>query len=246
MKIGSEIVGYLKGTEFSNSLEVNLEKTKYLPVSRENAITEMIKDSDVIHLGCSDHIPIIAEKIKNNKWLHKLITDNSRSCIGIDIDKESIEYISKDLGYSNVRHGDIMTDSFHEITEKKWDFIVLGEIVEHLDNPVDFLKMIKSKYGTNIKKFIITVPSIYNENQIRNMFHYREVINSDHRFWFTPYTITKLLFSAGLNPDKITFANLQSLNFAMLAIRKIKRMLGLPEKYPFYYFNTIIITGTIN
>lgn len=246
MKIGSEILGYLKGTEFSNSLEINLEKTKYIAVSREDAITEMIRNSDVIHLGCSDHKPIIAEKIKNNKWLHKLITDNAKSCVGIDIDRDSIEFITRELGYSNVRHGDIMKDSFPEISEKKWDYIVLGEIVEHLDNPVDFLRKIKEKYGNNVNKFIITVPSIYNESQIRHMFQYKEVINSDHRFWFTPYTITKLLFSAGLIPDKISYANVQSLNFTQLAIRKMKRILRLAEKYPFYYFNTMIITGTLN
>ena len=41
------------------------------------------------------------------------------------------------------------------------------------------------------------------------MMNYLEIINSDHRFWFTPYTITKVLVSAGYNPEKITYSNLQ-------------------------------------
>jgi len=39
---------------------------------------------------------------------------------------------------------------------------------------------------------------------------------------------------------------LQSLNIKELIIRKIKRIAGIKVGYPFYYFNTIIITGNIN
>jgi hypothetical protein len=78
------------------------------------------------------------------------------------------------------------------------------------------------------------------------MMNYLEIINSDHRFWFTPYTIAKVLVSAGYNPEKITYANLQSLSIGELILRKIKRIAGFKVEYPFYYFNTIIITGNIN
>ena len=40
------------------------ENPKYWIISREAAITEIIKNKDVIHIGCSDHIQIINEKIK--------------------------------------------------------------------------------------------------------------------------------------------------------------------------------------
>lgn len=246
MKIEPGVLKYLKGDSFQRSLNVDIGKTKHCIISRESAITEIIKNKDVIHIGCSDHIQIIDEKIKNNKWLHKLISDNAKSCIGIDIDKESIEFIKNKLGYTNVFHGDILNDDFDNITSKNWDYVVLGEIVEHLDNPVNFLKVLKMKYGKNISKFIITVPNIYNKRQFINMMNYREVINSDHRFWFTPYTITKILVSAGYNPELISYANLQSLNTSELIVRKIKRLAGMEVKYPYYYFNTIIISGNIS
>jgi hypothetical protein len=246
MKIEPGVLKYLKGDSFQRNLNVDIGKTKHRIISRESAITEIIRNKDVIHIGCSDHIQHIEEKIKNNKWLHKLISDNARSCIGIDIDKESIEFIKNKLGYTNVFHWDILNDVFDNITSKNWDYVVFGEIIEHLDNPVNFLKELKMKYGENISKFIITVPNIYNKRQFINMMNYREVINSDHRFWFTPYTITKILVSAGYNPELISYANLQSLNTSELIIRKIKRLAGMEVKYPFYYFNTIIITGNIS
>lgn len=246
MNIEPVVLKYLKGDSFHKSLIVDIGKTKHCIISRESAITEIIKNKDVIHIGCSDHIQHIDEKIKNNMWLHKLISDNARSCIGIDIDKESIEFIKNKIGYTNVFHWDILGDVFDNITAKNWDYVVLGEIIEHLDNPVNFLKVFKMKYGKNIDKFIITVPNIYNKRQFGNMMNYMEVINSDHRFWFTPYTISKILVSAGYIPEKISYANLQSLNKWELSVRKIKRAAGMEVKYPFYYFNTIIISGSIS
>lgn len=246
MKIEPEVLKYLKGEVFKTSLFVDIGKAKHKIISREAAITEMIKNQNVIHIGCSDHIPVINQKISNNTWLHKLITDNAKNCIGIDIDKESIDFIKKETGYQNVYYGDILTDNFESLNESNWDYVVLGEIVEHLDNPVNFLKVFKEKYGVKVSKFIVTVPSIYNLHQFKNMMNYLEVINSDHRFWFTPYTITKVLVSAGYNPEKILYANLQSLNIKELIIRKIKQVTGMKTEYPFYYFNTLIISGNIN
>ena len=237
MKIEPEVLKYLKGEAFKTSLFVDIGKSKHRIISRESAITEMIRDKNVIH---------IKQKISNNSWLHKLITDNAKNCIGIDIDRESIEFIRKETEYQNVFHGDILTDSFEGIDKKNWDYVVFGEIVEHLDNPVNFLKVFKARYGEKVTRFIITVPSIYNIHQFKNMKNYLEIINSDHRFWFTPYTIAKVLVSAGYNPEKITYANLQSLNIKELIIRKIKRIAGIKVGYPFYYFNTLIITGNIN
>jgi hypothetical protein len=246
MKLEPQILKYLKGDAFQTSLFVDIGKTKHRIISRESAITEMIRNQNVIHIGCSDHIPVIKQKISNNTWLHKLITDNSKNCIGIDIDSDSIDFIKKETGFQNVFHGDILNDNFEIINEKYWDYVVFGEIVEHLDNPVNFLKVFKERYGEKVSKFIITVPSLYNLHQFKNMMNYLEIINSDHRFWFTPYTIAKVLVSAGYNPEKITYANLQSLSIKELIIRKIKRIARLRVEYPFYYFNTIIITGSIN
>jgi hypothetical protein len=245
MKIEPEVLKFLKGDSFQTSLTVNIGKSKHSIISREAAITGMIIGKSVIHIGCSDHQQIINEKIKNNAWLHKLITDNAEKCIGIDIDRESIEFIKNELDYKNVYYGDITSDVIDIIKVNNWDYVVFGEIIEHLDNPVDFLKVFKENYGENVNRFIITVPNIYNRHQFRHMLNYKEIINSDHRFWFTPYTISKVLVSSGYKPDKITYSNLQSLTIPELIIRKLKLIAGIEVKYPFYFFNTIIISGNI-
>lgn len=245
MKIEPEIYSYLSGESFKTNLTFNLVKSRQKPVKREAAIIEMIRGKNVIHAGCSDHIGIIDDKIKHDVWLHKLITESSATCIGIDIDIESIAYVRDKLHYDNVFAGNILTDDFAVIRERNWDYIVFGELVEHLDNPVDFLKTIREKYGKYIDKFIVSVPNIYCESQFRNMLKFREIINSDHRFWFTPYTILKVLAASGYKSEDIIFANRQPLTFAELAKRKIFQILGKDLYYPYYYFKTLVISGTL-
>jgi len=245
MKIEEGIIKYLKGEILDTGLKVPIRKDKYAIISRESQITNIIKNKSVIHLGCSDHIQIIKSKIKDNKWLHKLLTDNAADCIGIDIDRESVGYLRNELGYKNVYHGNILSDIIKPVTERKWDYVVFGEIVEHLDNPVDFLKVFKEKYGEYVTNFIITVPNIYNIHHYKNMLKYVENINTDHRFSFTPYTINKVIVAAGYNPEEVYYANLIKLSFIELVVRKLKYILHLPVKYPYFYFNSIIVTGSV-
>ena len=241
-----EIIKYLKGEAFTNTLNVELDHAKFEGLKRERIIVDLIKNSKVIHVGCTDHIQLINEKIEQNLWLHKLITDNAQKCIGIDIDREGIEYLKNNLGYTNVICGNVLSDELPELKKENWDFVVFGEIIEHLDDPVNFLKTFRQKFSDTTSNFILTVPNILTKNSFRNMLSFREVINSDHRYWFTPYTISKVLYRAGYVPEKIFFSNLTSLNFHQLIIRKIKQILGLKVEYQFYSFNTMIVSGRVS
>jgi 2-polyprenyl-3-methyl-5-hydroxy-6-metoxy-1,4-benzoquinol methylase len=164
MKIDENILNHLSGKLFRTDLTFDLSREKFAPVSREKAIAELIKNKKVIHIGCTDHIQIIKEKIKHDLWLHKLITQNASECIGIDIDKQSIDFVKSELGYNNVINGDILKDDFPVIREAEWDCAVFGEVLEHLNDPVNFLEVFRKKFGKNVKEFIVSVPTVYNKN----------------------------------------------------------------------------------
>lgn len=246
MKIDDQVLSYLKGEVFSTGLVAEYHKTRYKPLTRETVIINDAGGKKVIHIGCSDHIPVIMEKISNNTWLHKLLTEKSSKCIGIDIDCESVKFLKTELGYKNVFCADVLNDDITVIKEESWDYVVFGEIIEHLDNPVSFLKEFRKRYGGNVARFIVSVPNILNINRFRNMLNYREVVNSDHRFWFTSYTVSRILVAAGYRPEQIIYAGLCKLNTSELIVRKIKQIAGINPLYPFYYFNSIIVKGRLN
>ena len=246
MIINGRLLKYLKGEDFSTGLVAEYAKTRYEPLTREALIVKTVEGKKVIHAGCSDHIPVIRGKIKTDTWLHKLLTEKTLKCIGIDIDFKSIEFLKTELGYTNVYCADIVKDDISIIKEDTWDYIVFGEMIEHLDNPVSFLNEFRNRYGTNVTRFIVTVPNIMNINRYRNMLKYREVINSDHRFWFTSYTICRILAAAGYEPEQIFFAGLCKLSSFKLIFKNIKQFTGIKQGYPYYYFNNIIVQGRIS
>ena len=191
---------YLSGRKFDNSLAIKWKFDNML-ISRIDYLSEICKGKNIIHLGCLDHnLDTITRKIASNTWLHKRLTDVSARCLGIDIDPLLIDKI-KDMGINNVICSDLSADHLiTEITSCQWDYLVCGELIEHIDNPVSFLSTIKDKYASYIKNIIVTVPNSLNFSYIKKSFKTLEAINTDHRYSFTPYNISKILVISGYRP----------------------------------------------
>lgn len=119
--------------------------------SRESRIAYWCKDKSVIHVGCCDHIGVIDEKIAAGKWLHGILDSECAFVQGIDSNEEATNYCnSMNLSKLPIVFGDITSCRIANI--KEFDYILLGEMIEHVDNPVDFLRnlhtnMSKQKFG---------------------------------------------------------------------------------------------------
>lgn len=207
MILKQEYYPYISGDKFDKGYRFKIgggskiqenDKIKYL--------VKILKGKSVIHLGCTDHVDCIEQKIKENIWLHRIITNVSSECIGIDINQEAIDFIHKRYGdkkfAKNIYMGDITTDFLREHNLKA-EYLLMGEILEHIDDPVSFLRKIIEKNRGCIEKIIITVPNMYNiHTRIFSWFNI-EQINTDHRYWFSPITLWKIATRAGLKVEEI-------------------------------------------
>ncbi len=243
MKFDKKINEYLSNKNFTNGLKVSVSEKENSILSRIEILDELLKNKNVIHVGCCDHIPLIETKIKNNLWLHKRITNVANRCLGIDIDKEGIEYLRNKLGYTALVCADINKENISEITRNKWDYIILGEILEHIDNPVEFLSNIKLKYSNNVEKIIVSVPNAFRYQNFKNSKKHIEFINSDHRYWFTPYTLAKVFARAGFIVDEffLCMEKPVSLNFRKKIKKNNKRLLNYP-----LFRDTILMTAKVS
>ncbi len=240
IQLDEKVLPYITGEKFSNALTVGIKK-QFPDNKRVELIRTLCVNKKIIHIGCVDHIPLIEEKIKKNNWLHKLISEASSETIGLDINKEGVEYLQTKLNIKNVLHADIIKDEIPELKNKTWDYMILGEIVEHVDNPVYFLNTIREKYKDVVEKIIITVPNILVKNRTDLMYkESMELINTDHRYWFTPFTLTKVMYQAGFRDIYLDFAERVALTQTELIKRKIKSLINQKPNYPFYYFNSIL------
>jgi len=248
MKFSDEIIEFLNDFKFSNGLSVPISKINDELISRKELILRIIKNKRVIHLGCCDHIPLIKDKIKVNSWIHKQITEKSKYCLGIDINKDAINYVRSEFKYKNIIYGDITNNKkITEIEGEKFDIMVMGEILEHIDNPVLFLNKIRDNYKTNISQILITVPNAFSYRNIKNLKKNFEQINSDHRYWFTPYTLAKIAIRAGYQISEFFFVdelqNKTGRKAKILVIPYIQRKLTYYKirKYPAFRTNLVMI-----
>lgn len=199
---------YLDDKLFHNGFNFIVAKKEPSILTRLDYIEKMVTGKSVIHVGCVDHTPpLITRKIAKNRWLHKRLTENCSRCVGIDIDNVGVEFI-KNLGYHNAIFGDV-TDSnlISEITNFHWDYMVLGELLEHINNPVEFLAGIKKNYKPYLDKLIISVPNAFRLTNIINAFKNVEQINTNHKYWFSAYTLAKILNQVGLEINNLQFVD---------------------------------------
>jgi hypothetical protein len=239
MKLDEQSLEYLHGKKFSNSLIVPYTYRQPIP-NRVDFLTSLAEGKRVIHLGCLDHLPLIDEKIRRGQWLHKRLTDSASECLGVDIDEETKKYVEQKHGFRNIVLGDFTLSKLSEIAASSWDMAILGEILEHIDNPVSYLEAIRTLYSGNIRQIIITVPNAWTQTTLRMAKRSAEIINSDHRYWFTPYTLAKVIVRAGMAIDDIYFANRVQLSTSELIKAKLQRLVGNEPSYNFTYASSIV------
>lgn len=198
---------YIAGETFSNGYKFKVASKNQPNEKRIDFIREYIKNKTVLHIGFCDHQPLIKQKIENNQWLHKIIIESSNKCIGIDIDKEAIEYVQKEFEIPDIYCLDILKDVLpKEVESINFDVVILGEVLEHVDNPVYFLSKINEKLKKQATELLITVPNAFDLNNLLEIKNNIEFINTDHRYWFTPFTLAKVLFSAGFLTENFLFS----------------------------------------
>ncbi len=196
---------YLKGERFDNGLKLVIAHPDTPLVYRQELLKDLVKGRAILDVGCADHAPLIAQKLEQGRWLHAELARVARRCIGLDVDEEAIA-VARQQGYPIYRHN-VLTDPVPDaVKAERWDYMVLGEVLEHIDNPVAFLQQIHEKYRDLVDRLILTVPNALKWLNQQAARQHLEIINSDHRFWFTPYTLSKVVCEAGFEVERFCFA----------------------------------------
>ncbi len=243
MKLDKKTYSYLENKKFSNGWDFSFSFEKYLSQTRNHFLLKKIKNKRIIHLGFADHIPLIKEKINQKRWLHGLLIENSQKCIGLDINKEAVEYIKKEFSINNIYHIDIEKDDIHPIVNEKFDYLLLGEIIEHIDNPVNFLKTIHQKLKDKTEKIIITAPNVFNLETRRDIRRNKENINTDHRYWFSPFTLSKIATLSEFKEIELEFTEQINLPIKFKIKKMIFKILRRELYLPANCFSSIVLTA---
>lgn len=199
---------YVSGAEFKDNVEYRI--TPAGPVkTRIEQIIELVKGKRVIHVGCCDHKEILEKRIAENMWLHAIVTEHSAQCLGVDIDRESIKACKAISGLDNIIYGDISQPGITQIETAQWDVALFADVLEHIPNPTAFMQGFALAYSKNVVAAVISVPNSMKIGNFVSALKSREVVNTDHKCEYTPFTLAKTLYASGIEVEDIYFSVFQ-------------------------------------
>jgi SAM-dependent methyltransferase len=165
---------------------------------RFDVIEKLVRDRDVMDLGCVDARHARCNSTTRIEYkpnlLHKRIAEVNPNVLGVDIDQEGVKLLN-DQGY-NV----ILADAQTIQLQRQFDTIVAGEIVEHLENPGDFLRNMHRHLRPG-GVIILSSPNPFYAGSCWKIWHYgRPAVHEEHLGWQDPITLTQLLRRTGFEP----------------------------------------------
>lgn len=196
---------YALGNGEKNLLSSTKDTNKYdyddihfdFDISRKNdshiAIIRQVKpNSEVLDIGCAS-------------GLMGTLLKQYRDCTvdGIEYDKEAIEIAKKKKVYRELFNFSIVEEENKEYIafmnlNKKYDYIIFGDVLEHLVNPWDALKNVHGLLKEN-GSIIISLPNIGNLDIIRALingeFNYQNlgIMDTTHLRFFTANSFVDMI-----------------------------------------------------
>lgn len=173
-------------------------------VDRLEFLSNLCKGKRVLHLGATD-APVTESAIANKRFLHQILTESASEVVGLDLAESAIEWLKNQHGISNIRLGNM--EKPEDYPEGPFDWVVAGEIFEHLDNPGLALSALHQRMKGE-GRLIITVPNAYAAKGFCRALLGHEWIHPDHVLHHSPSTLNTLLQRHGFQPvEWISYVN---------------------------------------
>lgn len=165
------------------------------PVDRVGYIADLCQDKIVLDLGCYDETAV--SKVGTEHWLHGRISDVAKIVVGVDAADSIPENGLRTNNSSMIFKGNVLKLPEGIVEMYDYDVIVAGELIEHLENPLSFLLMIKAKFPG--KKLLLSTPNAVSFSNALMGIIGREAQHKDHLAGFSYKILNTLFMRAGYN-----------------------------------------------
>lgn len=153
-------------------------------------LREFVSKKCVLDIGVVEHD---AGHMCAPNWKHAKVSGWSQSCLGIDVLPDEIDAL-KMRGF-NVRVSDATSQQY---LGTRFDRIVIGDVIEHVDDPVKLLQFAKRHLRLH-GQILVTTPNPYwvlfwAESMMAGTY----IANADHVRWVSPTMALELARRAEL------------------------------------------------
>ncbi len=168
--------------------------------STKNVISRHItgKNKNILDVGC------------NEGYFGFNNIEKSNNYYGIDIMDESLEVASKKYTAVEIYNLEQLKDLNFKV---KFDYIIYGDVLEHIKNPEEVIKFFTKKYLKDEGKVIISLPNVANWqirfNLLFGKFDYTEIgiLDNTHLKLYTFKSAQELIKRVNLKVKKIEFGS---------------------------------------
>jgi 2-polyprenyl-3-methyl-5-hydroxy-6-metoxy-1,4-benzoquinol methylase len=197
-----------------------------------NFFIKRTNGKNVLDLGVVQHSN---DKHDDPNWLHRAIFNNSKSCLGLDIDKDGVDFL-REKGF-NVVHAD--AQNFDSLGN--FDLSTAGDIIEHLSNVGGFLNSINNNLPDNGVLILSTPNPFWWKMGVLVAIKKHAPVHTQHTCWFCEQTLRQVLHRHGFRLTEVEYGSVYNINSTYHKITKyINKFLPLPSRF---LHNTLLISA---
>jgi len=146
------------------------------------------RGKSVIDIGCVEHDLSYTDR---PSWKHRKIVDVASRVVGVDILEEFAMELNR-RGY-DIRVCDATSD---EYLGEQFDVAVLGDVIEHVENPVNLIRF-AMRHLKDGGKAIVKTPNPYYIDNVIKFAKGKDFVNFEHIAWYTPTMALELARRTG-------------------------------------------------
>ena len=192
----------------------------------------LVKGRRVLDLGVVQHQ---RDRFYRDTWLHHAIQSESAEVVGVDVDKEGVEYLTS-KGY-DVRLGDVQDLNLN----RKFDVVVAGDIIEHLTNLDGFLDSAKHHLEDTGVLALSTPNPFWWRTWVMVAIRGHACPHPEHTCWFCEKTLQQLLSRKGFEVVRVHYGTVYDMSRWTQRLTKwLNILLPLPARFR---HNTLMVVA---
>jgi len=172
-------------------------------VVREQFLEELAAGRRVLHFGFLD-APFMEDKVARGDLVHARLRRVAARVYGVDIDAEALERYRAATGDADNGIADVGDSAATAQLPQGFDLVLFPEVLEHVQNPGLVLSHLRDLCLRNGGATLcVTTPNAFNAPWFMSALGGREIVHPEHYYYFSPYTLRRLLESVGFTDVRI-------------------------------------------